>query len=97
MDTRICDAIENRRILEFRYDGLPRVVQPHTHGTSTKGKETLRAYQIDGRSNSGPLPDWRPFTVSKINGLNATNNNFTGTAPDYDPNDDMMKRVHCHL
>ncbi len=38
-DAFICDAIRKRLLLEFRYRGLPRVVEPYCHGISARGVE----------------------------------------------------------
>ena len=34
MDRQICDAIENKRLLAFTYDGFPREIEPHAHEIS---------------------------------------------------------------
>jgi uncharacterized protein (DUF4415 family) len=64
---RCVEAIVNRRLLTFRYQGFHRVVCPHVLGS---GKNTLRllAFQIGGES-SQPLPRegiWRCFTLDEI-------------------------------
>ena len=97
MKDTLCDAISNRRILSFTYDGLPRVVEPHLLGDRTTGKMGLSAYQIDGQSKSNTVPDWRPFTVSKIQDLEVTGRSFSGTRPGYNPNDSRMTVIHCRL
>jgi uncharacterized protein (DUF4415 family) len=61
------DAIVNRRLLTFRYQGFYRVVCPHVLGS---GKDRLRllAFQIGGES-SQPLPPegiWRCFGLEEI-------------------------------
>ena len=63
MDRRICAAIESKHRLVFRYDRLPREIEPHAHGISSKGKGIVRGYQTDGQSSSGPL-GWRLWHVS---------------------------------
>ena len=50
-------CIAQRLLLSFVYDGLPRVVEPHLVGYSTTGKQLLRAYQVDGQSESGKIPE----------------------------------------
>ena len=50
MNGVICQAIQEKRILTFEYDGYPRIVEPHAHGVTSKGNEALRCYQTAGGS-----------------------------------------------
>jgi len=66
---RCVEAIVQRRLLTFRYQGFYRVVCPHVLGG---GKATLRllAFQVGGES-SQPLPRdglWRCFSLDQIEG-----------------------------
>lgn len=97
MNSKICQAIRDRKILKFEYKGLKRVVEPHCHGTSTKGKETLRAYQIKGNSRNGGLPDWRPFSVRKMKDIKVSESSFEGKRAGYNPKDSMMRGFCCNL
>jgi len=83
--------------LRFTYKGLPRVVEPHAHGTSTAGNEMMRAYQIDGETSqpSGEL-GWRPFLIDRVENL-TTGETFSGTRPLYRRGDRGMRVVHCEL
>lgn len=56
MNPTICDAIRNRRILRFSYDGHPRIVEPHAYGLSRERAEVIRCYQTGGTSYSDKLP-----------------------------------------
>ena len=96
MNRQICDAIENKRLLAFNYDRLPREIEPHAHGISSKGKEVVRGYQTGGHSSSGPL-GWRLWDVAKMESLRVCRSTFANTRPDYRRNDAGMKSVHCEL
>lgn len=61
-------AIRERRMVAFRYAGRRRVVEPHTRGL-LRGEPRLLAFQTGGESASGPLPEWRLFSVAKIEGF----------------------------
>ena len=37
MNKEIIEAIENKNLIEFNYDGQSRIVAPHCCGLSTKG------------------------------------------------------------
>ncbi len=97
MNTTICTAIAGRFVIEFDYQGGRRVVEPHTHGNSTAGNEVLRGFQISGYSSSRQPPFWSLYDVSKMGHLVVTSGTFAQDRPLYDPDDDAMSRVHCHV
>ena len=97
MNATICRAIHDRAVLQFSYDGRSRIVEPFCHGVSTAGYDVLRAYQIGGHSESGSAPRWRLYRVSEMSGLCRTGNTFAGIRPGYNPQDQQMLRVYCHV
>jgi hypothetical protein len=70
-------AIHRRLIIEFTYDGLPRVAQPATLGTTRTGKESLRACLVGGASRTNSIPCWELYTVAKILDLRVTGTSFS--------------------
>ena len=96
MNRQICEAIKSKHHLVFNYDGLPREVEPHAHGTSSKSKEVVRGFQTGGRSSSGPL-GWRLWDVAKMKSLRVSESTFTGTRSGYVRGDSNMHPVHCEL
>lgn len=97
MKQTIIDAIESRNLLEFSYNGHQRVVEPHTFGVSTKGNDSLSAYQIEGTSDKGVVPDWKLFTTSKIVGLKKSDQTFSGTRHGYRKGDSRMSKIYEEL
>lgn len=85
MNQTIIDAIRNRRVINFTYDGERRSAEPHCYGIDTKGHEALRAWQ----RNKG----WRLFHLSEIRQLSVDAATFTGPRPGYNPNDKHMQRI----
>lgn len=80
----LCDAINNRRVIRFTYDGLPREVLPAAYGPHVKTRKlSLRGYQIAGQSSSRVPPLWDLFTVKKIVGLEVTEDTFEDDPPGY--------------
>jgi predicted DNA-binding transcriptional regulator YafY len=94
---QIISAIENRKILEFDYEGQFRVVEPHTVGISKTGKHMLSAFQIDGESNKIKIPDWGQFSISKITHLNIQGNEFKGIRHGYTRGDSRMVEIFSEL
>lgn len=71
------DAIDHRRVVRFRYDGLERVVEPHVLGTRD-GRLQVLTWQLGGASSSGRLPAWRLFFVDDLLDLELTEDRFAG-------------------
>lgn len=66
----IIEAIRDKKMISFTYEDRPiRKAAPHAIYISSTGKENLDAYQLDGYSKTGHLPDWRNFTLTKIERL----------------------------
>lgn len=97
MSMGICDAIADRAVVRFSYDGGSRTVEPHCHGVSRAGNEVLRGYQVGGYSESGNPVGWKLFEVAKISGLRQSGEVFTADRPGYNPNDRGMSSIHCHV
>jgi predicted DNA-binding transcriptional regulator YafY len=97
MNDEIITAIENQNVLEFYYKGHLRIVEPHAFGVTIKGNEILRAYQIDGTSDSGDVPDWRLFSTNKIEQLTTRTETFSGTRSGYTPADSAMDEIYCEI
>ena len=99
MNRQICEAIKSRHHLVFNYDGLPREIEPHAHGTSSRSKEVVRGFQTGGQSSSGAL-GWRLWDnlVAKMKSFRVSESTFTGTqSPGYVRGDSDMHPVHCEL
>lgn len=98
MNQMLVGAINGRKVLSLTYDGLSRIVEPHTYGVSANGSELLRCYQISGmhRNPSGPH-DWNLLTVSKIGSLAETGATFSTARPGYRRGDRAMARIYAEL
>ncbi len=93
----ICDAIRRRALLEFDYDGLHRIVQPYCHGTTSTGRESLRAIQIGGDSRGRLIASGKLWTVAKMINVRVSEQTFVPNDPHYDPSDSAMASIHCRV
>lgn len=93
----LCDAIDDREVVQFRYDGYARTVEPHKVGRTTAGNDVLSGFQTAGGSDSGDVPNWKLFKLSGIRHLNATGDTFGGPRNGYSRSDDRMDRIYCRL
>ena len=97
MNQVICDTIRDRCVLEFTYQGRPRVVEPHAYGISRASNEVIRCYQTGGTSSSDTVPCWRLMEVSQIESLTVTEEHFVGERPGYAKGDKGMSTIFCEL
>ena len=99
MDTEIIDAIENKKLLEFTYKGLTRIVEPHTLGINLKDNKMLSAFQIDGESDSIKIPDWGLFSTEKISNLKVLDETFDNPrfVEGFKRNSSRMKKIITEL
>ena len=97
MKQKICEAIQNKSVLNLFYDGHMRVVEPHAHGMSDAGKNVLRCFQIDGGSNSGKVLGWKLMKVNEIELLSITDRQFSKPRNGYSKGDQVMDLILCEL
>ncbi len=77
VDSLLRSAISKKRLIRFWYEGKERVAEPHDYGIQ-RAKVRLLTYQVGGQSNSGTLPAWRWFEVSKISRFEVLDQTFSG-------------------
>ena len=73
----ILRAIDEIRLLRFRFGGKERIVEPHDYGIH-QGVVRLFVYQVGGQSSSGPLPAWRLMDVAKMSEIEMLEQTFPG-------------------
>ena len=93
----IADAIRNRRLIRFSYDGYLRTVEPHAYGTDRKNRYLLRGYQVAGGSESGEYVGWKLFCEDEMVALTVTNDSFQGPRVDYKRGDRAMDHIIAEL
>ena len=77
---QLCSAIKRKRLIEFIYQNLRRVAEPHDYGI-LNGTEHLLVYQVAGQSRSMKLPDWRLVRITEIKQLKVLDKEFSGGRP----------------
>lgn len=96
MNPEICNAISNKNLLEFTYNGSVRVVEPHSYGVTTKGREGLNGYQVS-ENDSHQKFGWRMFDMSKAESLTVLEKTFSKPRNDYIRGGSGMKKLFCEL
>ena len=93
----IAQAIAERRLLEFYYDGLPRLVVPAIYGYTTTGKASLRGYQVGGSTRSASKSFWRLFSIGKATSVRLSPETFDSYPPGYRASDRAFTAVIARL
>jgi len=96
MKQLIIDAITNRLVLSFDYDGILRVVEPHAIGISRAGNEVLRCYQTHG-GHITPGHNWDLCELGKIVGIKTTGEVFSSARNGYKRGDSHMTQIFAQL
>ncbi len=79
IDPLIWAAIEEKRLLRFRYKNRERIVEPHDYGVHN-GVIKLFGYQVGG-SSSQKLPNWRWAEQDLISDIQLLYRTFPGGRP----------------
>lgn len=97
MEGLLCETIEGRRAVSFRYgkDGGSRLCHPHILYEGSTGKLLVDCYQVGGYSSSGSVPGWKPFELRLVSSLELRGETFD-PAPGYNPaNRSRYVRIVC--
>jgi predicted DNA-binding transcriptional regulator YafY len=95
MNTLVCRAIRERRLLRFSYEGGAREIEPYCHGFSGEAQELVRGYQVAGTSRSGEATGWKTFRVDRMADVAVSFTTFPPGREGYDPADNRMATLHC--
>ena len=93
----ICDAVNNKQIIRFNYEGRIRIVEPHLVGQKSNNDIQLSAYQVGGTSESRKRPPWRYYDLSGMTRLTLTGDTFDHPRPGYNRNDKNMTHIYCRI
>jgi len=89
MNPSVMQAIQQRKVLELRYHGYSRIVEPHAYGRDKNGDEILRCYQTSGGSESGERKGWKLLKLRDVFSLHLSMDIFS-IRPEYNRNDKAM-------
>ncbi len=92
MNSVICQAINNRKLLKLAYHWGFRLVEPHAYGVNNNGHDLLRCYQVGGASDSGQPKGWKLFRVDEIHQLHVTEDSFSRPRDGYKRGDTALDR-----
>ena len=92
----ICNAIKERFVIQFDYNGHLRIVEPFTLGVLKRTENiALSAYRVGGYSESENSPPWRLYTLNKIISIKTLNRKAMLYRPRYKSRDSRMSKIIC--
>jgi len=97
MRSIICEAIEKKRLLQFSYDDLTRIVEPHLFGRKTSGNDALLGWLVEGYTESDSAPYWRNYLAENMDFVIMLDETFEGARTGYNPDDQTMTEIYCRL
>lgn len=92
----IRQALTERRVVQFKYHGYSRRVEPHALGRVTEGRPALLGWQVSGGSASEPPPGWRTFQLAEMEAVKLLRKTFT-PRPDYRPETTKLKPIEAEV
>lgn len=91
MNDLLRKSIIDRLLLRIFYDPGWRLIEPHAFGYGSSGQLLLRAYQVEGASNSNEHEHWKLFRVDRIEKVELATGVFDGPREGYKEDDKAMK------
>lgn len=93
IDPKLKNAVATKSVIEFQYDGHPRIVEPHCYGVNEAGNNVIRVFLIGGYSSSGRAEGWRTYKQGRITLLRFTGEHFEHPRLGYKRNDSDMVQI----
>ncbi len=96
METKICEAIRDRLLIEFLYDGQVRIVEPYILGVhKDTSSKVLLAYQVGGHIEKENAPLWKLYKVEKMGKMTVSTEKFTTIRKGFKADDNRFSKVLC--
>lgn len=96
MNTILQQAITYLKMVELRYHGYSRIIEPHAYGRDKNNDEIIRCFQTSGGSKSGESAGWKLLKVRDVYSSHLTNTPFQ-VRNDYKRNDSAMVYIFTQI
>lgn len=87
------EALDKGICISLTYEGLPRIAEVHTVGTTTAFKPAMNAFQVDGESSAPPVLGWRVFLFDECFDVALTDTPSTAPRADYKKGAKQFRKV----
>jgi hypothetical protein len=92
MDVGIANAVGNKNLLRFLFNGHWRTVEPHAYGRGIKGGDKLSGWQTRGKPQDAP--GWWSSMCSEVSELQSLPATFSGPRQGYNRHDPMFRAIY---
>jgi hypothetical protein len=92
-----CQALQEGKRLEVRYDGYSRVVEVHAAGYTKDDNAIMRVWQVRGGSVSGERTGWKIMRLDEARSAHVIDEPSEAPRRGYKRNDSAMDRIRCQL
>lgn len=86
-------ALCQKLCLALTYDGLPRIVEVHTVGTTRADRPAMSVYQVGGQTHEGSVTDWRTMCFDECFDVALSDNPSAAPRPNYRRGAKTFKRI----
>ena len=95
----ICDALNRRRLLRFRYKdhSSATTVEPYTYGENKTGNLVLSAWLVSGETHDTKPPFWRLYHENEMHNVEVMIDTFSHDRVGYNPNDSRFQVIKCRV
>lgn len=94
MFNTLVNAVRNRNVVSFRYEGTHRVGEPHIVGMTASGQELVLVYQTQGSYDAGG-EGWVACNLDRVENLRLTGAEFFGPRHGYLQQDVNFIRINA--
>jgi predicted DNA-binding transcriptional regulator YafY len=81
----ICQAIGEKRLIQFYYRGGNRIVEPHMVAYNSANHAALSGWFLSGYSESREGQGWREYLLDEISSVLILDETFSEPRPGYKP------------
>lgn len=96
LSSLLAQAVAERKLLAFSYDGLNRLVEPHAVGLNKSGLMVMRAWQLAGESAT-VVAGWKLFTLEKATNMSVVDLPSQAPRPGYKAGDKGIATIVAEL
>lgn len=92
-----CEALQNGKRLEIRYDGYVRVVEVHACGETKDANAVMRVWQVRGGSVHNERVGWKLLRLDETVGHGLLEEQSEAPRKGYKRDDKAMETIFCQL
>jgi WYL domain len=97
MESLICRAINEHRLLEIRYRASDRMIEPYLLYRTKAGKELVHGYVVDGLFDQDRDTHWCNLRVELIESAELSELRYEQPRPGFNPQSARFHEIVCSI